>query len=59
MLFLGRINYYQEGDYVHPQLSSGDAYRKAMTTWAKWVDEHIDPTRTRVFFRGYAWSHFR
>nr|CAD1845125.1 unnamed protein product [Ananas comosus var. bracteatus] len=47
--------------WTHEKTSkgSGDAYRKAMTTWAKWVDEHIDPLRTRVFFRGYAWSHFR
>ncbi|KAJ4784920.1 Protein trichome birefringence [Rhynchospora pubera] len=52
------LNYYQEGDKVHPQMSSGEAYRKALTTWARWIDANIDPDRTQVVFRGYSWTHY-
>ncbi|XP_010920201.2 protein trichome birefringence-like 4 [Elaeis guineensis] len=51
-------NYYEEDGHVYPQLSAAEAYRKAMRTWARWVDTHIDSKQTRVFFRGYSSSHF-
>ncbi|XP_074570554.1 protein trichome birefringence-like 1 [Curcuma longa] len=51
-------NFYQEGDHVFPKLSAEEAYRRALKTWANWVRTRIDPSRTRVFFRGYSWSHF-
>ncbi|XP_023640801.1 protein trichome birefringence-like 43 isoform X2 [Capsella rubella] len=28
------------------------AYEKAMTTWSNWVDQNIDPSKTKVFFQG-------
>ncbi|WOL18443.1 protein trichome birefringence-like 4 [Canna indica] len=51
-------NFYQEGDFVFPKLSAEEAYRRALRTWAKWVQTRVDSNRTRVFFRGYSWSHF-
>ncbi|GMH31125.1 hypothetical protein Nepgr_032968 [Nepenthes gracilis] len=51
-------DYYQEGNYVHPRLKVLEAYKKALTTWARWVDRNIDGKRTRVFFRGYSPTHF-
>jgi hypothetical protein len=56
---LHRLNYYQEGNYVHPSLEVMDAYKRALTTWARWVDKNIDSTRTQVVFRGYSLTHFR
>ncbi|CAL1379476.1 unnamed protein product [Linum trigynum] len=53
------INYYQEGDQVHPKLDVGTAYRRAIATWGSWVDDQISPRKTRVFFRSSAPSHFR
>ncbi|KAL6978270.1 hypothetical protein U1Q18_019939 [Sarracenia purpurea var. burkii] len=53
------INYYQEGDQVHPHLNASTAFRRALVTWASWVDNHINPRKTRVFFRSSAPSHFR
>ncbi|KAF0892990.1 hypothetical protein E2562_021292 [Oryza meyeriana var. granulata] len=53
------LNYYQEGNYVHPSLEVMDAYKRALTTWARWVDKNIDSTRTQVVFRGYSLTHFR
>ncbi|KMT07216.1 hypothetical protein BVRB_6g148510 [Beta vulgaris subsp. vulgaris] len=51
--------YYQEGDHVHPRLKALKAYRKALATWGRWVDRHIDYKKTLVFFRGYSGTHFR
>ncbi|TVU15310.1 hypothetical protein EJB05_38824, partial [Eragrostis curvula] len=53
------LNYYQEGNHVYPRLEVLDAYKKALTTWARWVDKNIDPRRTQVVFRGYSLEHFR
>ncbi|KAI9169443.1 hypothetical protein LWI28_012395 [Acer negundo] len=52
-------DYYQEGNYVHPRLKVLEAYKRAITTWARWVDKNIDCNRTQVFFRGYSVTHFR
>ncbi|KAK7841808.1 protein trichome birefringence-like 2 [Quercus suber] len=52
-------DYYQEGNYVHPRLKALEAYKRALTTWARWVDKNIDFNRTQVFFRGYSVTHFR
>ncbi|KAB2609660.1 protein trichome birefringence-like 2 [Pyrus ussuriensis x Pyrus communis] len=51
-------DYYQEGNYVHPRLKVLEAYKRALTTWARWVDKYIDVNRTQVFFRGYSVTHF-
>ncbi|KAL0420129.1 UNVERIFIED_CONTAM: protein trichome birefringence-like 6 [Sesamum radiatum] len=52
------INYYQEGDLVHPRLDVAEAFRRALLTWASWVDKYINPRKTLVFFRSSAPSHF-
>ncbi|KAF3791332.1 trichome birefringence-like 1 protein [Nymphaea thermarum] len=51
-------DYYQEGNHVYSDLDVHEAYRKALKTWAKWVDANVDPKKTLVFFRGYSSSHF-
>ncbi|CAK8544409.1 unnamed protein product [Lathyrus sativus] len=53
------IYYYQEGTMVHPRLNVSTAFGKALTTWASWVDKHINSKKTQVFFRTSAPSHFR
>ncbi|RAL42061.1 hypothetical protein DM860_011844 [Cuscuta australis] len=50
--------YYQEGDQVHGHLDVSTAYRRALMTWASWVDTNINPAKTRVFFRTSSPSHF-
>ncbi|KAI4994464.1 hypothetical protein ZWY2020_034105 [Hordeum vulgare] len=52
------LNYYQEGDNVHPHLDASTAFHRALTTWASWVDRYIDPWKTQVFFRSSSPSHF-
>ncbi|XP_072975136.1 protein trichome birefringence-like 6 [Typha angustifolia] len=52
------VNYYQEGDQVHSHLDVSIAFQKALKTWASWVEQHVNPRRTQVFFRSSAPSHF-
>lgn len=54
-----RKEYYQEGNHVYGQLNVEDAINKALLTWSHWVDTHVDPKKTTVFFRGYSPSHFK
>ncbi|GMI63324.1 TRICHOME BIREFRINGENCE [Hibiscus trionum] len=51
-------DYYQEGSHVYNKLNVLEAFRKALTTWARWVDTSVNHTKTMVFFRGYSTSHF-
>ncbi|KAM1472496.1 hypothetical protein ACFX2I_028743 [Malus domestica] len=51
--------YYQEGSYIYDVLNVKEAFRKALTTWARWVDTNINPEKTIVFFRGFSPNHFR
>ncbi|KAH1194801.1 Protein trichome birefringence [Glycine max] len=53
-----RQDYYQEGSHVYAELNVLEAFRRALTTWSKWVDANINPSKTMVFFRGYSASHF-
>ncbi|OMP05826.1 hypothetical protein CCACVL1_01820 [Corchorus capsularis] len=50
--------YYQEGSTIYDELNVDEAYRKALTTWATWIDSNIDPMKTLVFFRGFSATHF-
>ncbi|XP_060197416.1 protein trichome birefringence-like 4 [Lycium barbarum] len=50
--------YYQEGSHVYGELNVVEAFRKAMTTWTRWIETNVDPLKTDVFFRGYSVSHF-
>ncbi|KAI3694188.1 hypothetical protein L1987_77149 [Smallanthus sonchifolius] len=52
-------DYYQEGNHVYPRLKALDAYTRALSTWARWVDKNIDTQKTQVIFRGYSLTHFR
>ncbi|KAJ9565450.1 hypothetical protein OSB04_001416 [Centaurea solstitialis] len=52
-------DYYQEGSHIYSELNVLEAFRKAITTWGRWVDANINPSKTSVFFRGYSASHFR
>ncbi|KAG8366092.1 hypothetical protein BUALT_Bualt17G0040000 [Buddleja alternifolia] len=52
-------DYYQEGNYIHPRLKVLEAFKRALATWARWVDKNIDRNKAHVIFRGYSVTHFR
>ncbi|KFK25082.1 hypothetical protein AALP_AA8G063700 [Arabis alpina] len=51
-------DYYQEGSNVYHELAVLEAFRKALTTWGRWVEKNVNPEKSLVFFRGYSASHF-
>lgn len=52
-------NYYKEGDYIYPHFDALEAFRRALKTWAEWVDKNVNPEKKLVFYRGYSSAHFR
>ncbi|PON31988.1 Trichome birefringence/trichome birefringence-like [Trema orientale] len=50
-------DYYQEGSHVYKELNVLEAFDKALTTWARWVDGNV-PSNSTVLYRGYSDSHF-
>ncbi|XVE99777.1 hypothetical protein REPUB_Repub03eG0230400 [Reevesia pubescens] len=42
-------------DYV--EIDQNIAYESVLRTWAKWVEENVDPNQTSVFFSSMAPSH--
>ncbi|KAI3899271.1 hypothetical protein MKW92_003841 [Papaver armeniacum] len=57
-LIMGEVNYFQEGDYLYPKLDINRAYRRALMSWRRWIDNNIDSTKTQVVFRGFSLSHY-
>ncbi|XP_048602998.1 protein trichome birefringence-like [Brassica napus] len=51
-------DYYQEGSNVYHELAVLEAFRKALTTWGRWVEKNVNPEKSLVFFRGYSATHF-
>ncbi|KAL0728516.1 hypothetical protein Bca4012_024609 [Brassica carinata] len=52
-------DYYQEGSNVYHKLDVLEAFRKALTTWGRWVEKNVNPEKSLVFFRGFSATHFR
>ncbi|XP_038711813.1 protein trichome berefringence-like 7 isoform X1 [Tripterygium wilfordii] len=50
--------YFQVGNSLRLGMSITNAFRVAMNTWASWVENRIDPNRTRIFFRTFEPSHW-
>ncbi|RDX89912.1 Protein trichome birefringence-like 43, partial [Mucuna pruriens] len=50
-------DFIQEGNHFTKDMDRLALYEKALNTWAKWVDDNIDPTKTRVFFQGVSPDH--
>ncbi|PQQ18693.1 protein trichome birefringence-like 42 [Prunus yedoensis var. nudiflora] len=50
-------DYFQVGDKLVKEMDHMEAYKIALTTWAKWVDSNIDFSKTKVFFQGVAAVH--
>lgn len=51
-------DYYQEGSHVYSELNVLEAFRRAITTWGRWIDANVNPRKSLVLFRGYSSSHF-
>ncbi|KAK6933878.1 PC-Esterase [Dillenia turbinata] len=51
-------DYIQDGGKIVKDMDRMEAFRRGLTTWANWVNSNIDPSKTKVFFRGITPSHY-
>ncbi|KAK6933881.1 PC-Esterase [Dillenia turbinata] len=52
-------DYIQDGGKIVKDMDRMEAFRKGLTTWANWVNSDIDPSKTKVYFRGITPTHFK
>ncbi|KAK9126696.1 hypothetical protein Scep_015542 [Stephania cephalantha] len=50
---------FDNGDTEYDEIERPVAYKRVLRTWAKWVDENIDPKRTSVFFSSMSPLHIK
>ncbi|KAA8525011.1 hypothetical protein F0562_011351 [Nyssa sinensis] len=48
---------FQEGNVTYKEMDRLVAYEKALNTWGRWVDNNVDPAKTKVFFQGVSPDH--
>ncbi|CAN8270728.1 unnamed protein product [Cochlearia groenlandica] len=49
--------YFQVGDQIVEEMNRMLAFKIALTTWANWVDQNIDTSKTKVFYQGVSPVH--
>ncbi|ESW05297.1 hypothetical protein PHAVU_011G168300 [Phaseolus vulgaris] len=48
---------FQLGNEIIKNMDHMEAYKIGLTTWSKWIDANIDPSKTKILFQGIAASH--
>ncbi|KAK9088948.1 hypothetical protein Scep_028030 [Stephania cephalantha] len=51
-------DYIEDGGAIMKDMNRLIAFYKGLTTWARWVDLNVDPSRTKVFFQGISPTHY-
>ncbi|KAL5715962.1 Protein trichome birefringence-like 39 [Ranunculus cassubicifolius] len=52
-------DYIQDGNSVVKDMNRLIAFYKGLTTWGRWVDRYVDPSKTKVFFQGISPTHYQ
>ncbi|MED6118532.1 Xylan O-acetyltransferase 1 [Stylosanthes scabra] len=50
---------FDEGSTEYDEVERPIAYGRVLNTWSKWVEDNIDPNRTKVFFNSMSPLHIR
>ncbi|KAK4480548.1 hypothetical protein RD792_013626 [Penstemon davidsonii] len=50
-------DYVRDGSTVRKDMNRVVAFHKGLTTWARWVNTSVDPSRTKLFFQGISPDH--
>lgn len=53
-----RWDYMEDGKRLYKDMNRLVAYYKGMTTWSRWVNAFVDPSKTKVFFNGVSPTHY-
>nr|GLL45476.1 protein trichome birefringence-like 42 [Ipomoea trifida] len=48
---------FQYEEKLTDEMGIESAFKLAMQTWGKWIDDNIDPTKTTIFFRSISPEH--
>jgi len=59
LFFDHRRGSFAEGSTEYDEIERPVAYERVLRTWANWVDENIDPKRTKVFFSSMSPLHIK
>ncbi|KAA8526309.1 hypothetical protein F0562_008488 [Nyssa sinensis] len=51
-------DYIQVGTKMKKDMNRLIAYYEGMTTWARWVNRNVDPSKTKVFLQGISPTHY-
>ncbi|KAL0389177.1 UNVERIFIED_CONTAM: protein trichome birefringence-like 38 [Sesamum calycinum] len=51
-------DYIENDGKIVKDMDRMDAFHKALTTWANWVNSEVNPLKTSVFFQGISPSHY-
>jgi hypothetical protein len=52
-------DYMGESGRVFQDMDRMVAFQHALATWANWVDQNVDPAKTRVFFQSMSPTHYK
>ncbi|KAL7102824.1 hypothetical protein ACP275_08G142100 [Erythranthe tilingii] len=52
-------DYVQYGSTIVKDMNRIEAFSKALTTWGGWVNQNINPSKTKVFFQGISPTHYQ
>ncbi|RZC87862.1 hypothetical protein C5167_029775 [Papaver somniferum] len=59
----GRLQHWdkiQEGNKTYKDIDNRTvAFAKGLTTWSTWIDNNIDPDKTRIFYQGISPTHMK
>ncbi|KAA8517737.1 hypothetical protein F0562_015204 [Nyssa sinensis] len=50
---------FDDGSTEYDEIKRSTAYERVMRTWAKWVEENVDPNHTTVFFNSMSPVHMQ
>ncbi|KAM7255002.1 hypothetical protein ACFE04_020243 [Oxalis oulophora] len=51
-------DYMRDGDNLYKDMDRLTAFYKGLSTWGKWVETNVDPSKTKVFFQGISPTHY-
>ncbi|CAI0444888.1 unnamed protein product [Linum tenue] len=52
-------DYIRDGSSLSKDMNRLEAFNKGLNTWARWVDNNVDPAKTKVFFQGISPTHYQ